>query len=975
LYERFNPRRYRIDIRQAPLLRIYIAHDKGNGRWLMMLLRHHLAGDHTTLEVMQEEIEAHLLGQADRLPAPLPFRNLVAQARLGVSREEHEAYFRKLLGDVEEPTAPFGLLDVQGDGTGIEEASLKIDADLARRIRERARKLGVSAASVCHLAWAQVLARVSGREDVVFGTVLFGRMQGGAGADRVMGLFMNTLPVRIQIGEEGVGASVRQAHAQLADLLHHEHASLAVAQRCSAVAAPLPLFSALLNYRHSTGVAQPPSEERRRAWEGICGLYGEERTNYPLTLSVDDLGEGFALTAQVEASIGPMRICEFMRTALESLVEALETSPATAVRGLEVLPDSERYRVLYEWNRTEVEYPRDKCIHELFEEQVRERPEAVAVVFEEASLSYGELNRRANRLAHYLRGLGVQADARVAICVERSLEMIVAVLGVLKAGGAYVPLDPGYPEERLRYMLADSAPVALLTQGHLEGLFRGLGDGVPVIDLAKAARWEDQPETDPERASVGLTPQHLAYVIYTSGSTGAPKGVMVEHQNLVNSTFARKLSYFGSERFLLLSPISFDSSVAGIFGTLINAGILFIAETSALRDPSSLNSNIEHFEIESLLCVPSLYQQLLEHLAISKQYHKRLYRVIVAGEHCPRSLVAKSAQTQPKVELFNEYGPTEGTIWASMYRCSLQPTDRSVPIGKPIANTRIYILDGHGEPVPVGVGGELYIGGAGVARGYLNRPELTAERFLRDPFVEDGEGRMYRTGDLGRWLADGNIEFLGRNDFQVKIRGFRIELGEIEARLTEHEGVREAVVIAREDTAGDKRLVAYYTRINADNPDMGAEVLRAHLSQKLPEYMVPAAYVRLEVMPLTANGKLDRKALPAPEGDAYATRGYEAPVGDTEAAVAEIWAEVLKLERVGRHDNFFELGGHSLLVVTVIERMRRIGLQVDVRALFTTPTVAELAATVGPQETVVEVPPNRIPSGCEAITPEMLPLC
>ena len=328
LYGRFDPRRYRIDLRQAPLLRAFIAFDKGQNRWLMMQLLHHLLADHTTMDVMQEEIQAHLLGQAEQLPAPLPFRNLVAQARLGVSKEEHEAFFRKMLADVEEPTTPFGLSDVQGDGTGIEEARVALESPLAERVRERARKLGISAASLCHLAWARVLAKVSGREDVVFGTVLFGRMQGGAGSDRVMGLFTNTLPVRIHIGDEGVESCVRQTHALLAGLMRHEHASLALAQRCSAVPAPAPLFSAILNYRHSPGAGHTP-----HAWEGICTIRVVERTNYPFTMSVDDVdGEGFWLTAQTLASVNPSRICEYMQIALESLVTALETTPSMAVR-------------------------------------------------------------------------------------------------------------------------------------------------------------------------------------------------------------------------------------------------------------------------------------------------------------------------------------------------------------------------------------------------------------------------------------------------------------------------------------------------------------------------------------------------------------------------------------------------------------------------------------------------------------------
>src|SRR5215212_4811784 len=455
LRERYNPRSYRMDVRRAPMLRVAIAHDEEKERWLMMLLQHHLIGDHTTLEVMQEEIEAYLLGRGDRLPKPLPFRNLVAQARLGISGEEHEAYFRELLGDVEEPTAPFGLLNVQGDGTGIAQAHMRVEASLARRIRERARRLGVSAASLCHVAWAQVAARTTGREDVVFGTVLFGRMQGGEGAEQAMGMFINTLPVRLRVGEQGAAESVREAHRQLAGLMRHEHASLALAQRCSGVPAPAPLFTSLFNYRHNTRSGQAISEEKARAWEGIREFYGEERTNYPLNIAANDLGEGFSLTTQADASIDAQRICQYMHGALESLVEALESEPSRPLRTLQVLPEAERRQLLYEWNATEAEYPRERCVHELFEEQVEKTPDAVAVVFEDTTLSYSELNRRANQLAHYLREQGVGPDQKVAICLERNVEMVVGLLGVLKAGGAYVPLDPAYPVERLQYMLDD----------------------------------------------------------------------------------------------------------------------------------------------------------------------------------------------------------------------------------------------------------------------------------------------------------------------------------------------------------------------------------------------------------------------------------------------------------------------------------------------------------------------------------------
>src|SRR5882762_4828612 len=910
------------------------------------LLLHHLAGDHTTPEVMQEEKQAHLLGQEEQLPELQPFRNLVAQARLGVSQEEHEEFFRKLLGDVEEPTAPFGLLDVQGDGTGIEEAELLLDSKLARRIRERARKLRVSAASVCHVAWAQVLARVSGREDVIFGTVLFGRMQGGAGADRVMGLFINTLPVRIRIGEESVEASVRRTHEQLAELLRHEHASLALAQRCSRVPAPLPLFSALLNYRHSGGAARASSKEAERAWAGMEWVRGEERTNYPFTLSVGDLGEGFRLTVQTLVSINAKRVCEFMRTALEGLIEALETAPARAVGRVEVLPEAERDRVLYEWNDTAVAYPKEKCIQEVFEEQVEKNPEAVAVVYEEEQLTYGELNRRANRLGHYLRELGVRPDGRVGICVERSLEMVVGLLGILKAGGAYVPLDPGYPEERLRYMLEDSSPTVVLTQGHLMKLFSGLSESIPVIDLAEAAEWGEHPEINLQRAAVGLISKHLAYVIYTSGSTGMPKGVMVEHANVTNYLLWADDAYYhragsGSPA---IHSIGFDGIVTTFFGPIIAGQTLALLPQGTEMEALARLSSPETVPFTLVKVTPS-HLKLLNRAFSASQHSAPTRILMIGGEALVPSDVLFWQQRFPDVRLVNHFGPTETTVGCCTFEISEPIAElHSIPIGRPIANTRIYILDTYGEPVPVGVAGELYIGGAGVARGYLNRPELTAEKFVKDPFAAEAGARMYKTGDLGRWLPDGNIEFLGRNDDQVKIRGYRIELGEIEARLAEHAGVREAVVLAREDEPGEKRLVAYYTPTDTNEGSLGAEELRSHLSSKLPEYMVPAAYVRLERMPLTANGKLNRKGLPAPEGDAYAVREYEAPRGETEKKLAEIWAELLKVERVGRQDNFFELGGHSLLAVRMVSRIRQVlGVEAAVRDLFTHPILNDFA--------------------------------
>jgi Condensation domain/AMP-binding enzyme len=421
LRSRVNPRHYRMDVRQAPMLRLYIAKDALDDRWLLMVLLHHLAGDHTTLDLIQKEIQVHLQGQAHRLPKPVPFRNLVAQARLGAKPEEHEAFFRKMLGDVDDPTAPFGLMNVQGDGHEIREAHLPVDQEVAGRLRAVARRMGISAASVTHLAWALVLSRLTGRDDVVFGSVLFGRMQGSEGADRGVGLFMNTLPVRVRLGEDGAETGVRQTQVLLADLMKHEHASLALAQRCSAIAAPMPLFTTLLNYRHS-GNDFSSSQAEEMSWQGIEYIGTEERTNYPLTLHVDDLGEAIRLKVQVHHSVEPMRICRLMHRAMEQLVDALEDYPQTPVRNLDVLPEEERLLVLKTWNATEAAFPAGRCVHELFEIQVSRTPEAVAVFYEDQRLTYAELNARANRLAHHLRSLGVKPDSRVAICAERSLE-------------------------------------------------------------------------------------------------------------------------------------------------------------------------------------------------------------------------------------------------------------------------------------------------------------------------------------------------------------------------------------------------------------------------------------------------------------------------------------------------------------------------------------------------------------------------
>ncbi|WP_017905449.1 non-ribosomal peptide synthetase, partial [Pseudomonas asplenii] len=965
LHQRFNARDYALDIRQAPMLRLIQTRDAQNRRWLAMLLFHHLAMDHTAMEVLQHEMQAYLLGQQGQLGVPIPYRNYVAQARLGVSQEEHERFFRERLGDIDEPTLPFGLQQVQGDGQDIEEAQLAVGVALGQRMRAQARQSGVSVASLVHLAWAQVLGRVSARDDVVFGTVLLGRMEGGEGADRALGMFINTLPLRVVLGGRSAREGVRTTHGELTALLGHEHASLALAQRCSGVPAPTPLFSALLNYRHSSTVV---TEQVRNAWQGMHSLDGEERTNYPLTLNVDDRGEDILLIAQTVPAIEAERICAYMHQALHSLVDALEQASDTPLQDLPVVPDAERRLLLEGFNATAVDYPRDLTLHGLFEARVATCGDAVAVVDEQCSLSYDALNRRANRIAHRLIELGVGPDDRVAICVDRSVDMLAGLLGILKAGAAYVPLDPYFPLDRLSYMLESSAPVAILTQ---QALLSVLPTGsVPVLlldpELAAREGFVAQPERNPSRADLRneLHPEHLAYVIYTSGSTGRPKGVQISHRALSNflQSMGREPGLSPQDRLLAVTTISFDIAALELYLTLVNGACVVLASREATMDAQHLQRLLDEQRISVMQATPATWQMLVSGGWTGKQD----LRIFCGGEALPRNL-ARELLARSR-ELWNLYGPTEATIWACVARVDEQGDSAMVPIGKPMDNTRLYLLDENRQPVPLGVAGELYIAGVQVARGYLNRPDLTAERFLDDPFQD---GRMYRTGDLARYLPDGTVEYLGRNDDQVKIRGFRIELGEIEARLATYPGIKDCVVVAREDQPGDKRLVAYFT---PQQPETVLETpsLREHLQAALPDYMVPTAYLQLDALPLTPNRKVDRKALPAPDGALF-SREYQAPQGKVETVLASLWADLLKVERVGRNDHFFELGGHSLLAVTLIERMRQVGLSADVRVLLGQPTLAALAAAVG-RSTEVAVPANLIPEHCGRITPDLLPL-
>ncbi|ERT10170.1 AMP-binding protein, partial [Photorhabdus temperata] len=650
LFQRFDPHRYRLDLGKAPLLRFVIAQAEED-RWILLEQQHHLIGDHTTLEVMNREVQAHLTGKEGNLTAPVPFRNLVAQARLGVSQEEHTRFFTGMLAEVDEPTLPFGLTEVHRDGSQVTEFYRMLTTGLNDRLRDQARRLGVSLAALCHVAWAQVLSRTSGQEKVVFGTVLFGRMQAGDGADSAMGLFINTLPLRLDMDETPVRDSVQAAHTRFAGLLEHEHASLALAQRCSGVQGGIPLFSSLLNYRHN---ALPTTSDD--IINGIEFLGGQERTNYPLALSVEDFGDALGLTAQVVQPFEPERIYGYMQQALESLAEALEQAPETPVRQLEILPEAERTMLLKTWNATETESSDALCIHQLFEQQVEKTPDVTALEYQAQLLSYAELNACANQLAHQLIALGVEPDQRVAICVSRSPAMVVGMLAVLKAGGAYVPLDTAYPVERLTHILNDAKPAVVLADEAGRG---ALGEEL----LAELLVFDpntrlDQPVSNPPVPA--LTPRHLAYVIYTSGSTGQPKGVTVEHQAVYQRSlgFDETYAVTAQDRVLQFSSFAFDASVEEFFSSLSHGATLVMRDDSWLASVQAFIALTRQHRI-TVMSLPTLFWSELAALPLPEC----LRLIIIGGEAVQKSAIqAWFGQKAYRPRLLNTYGPTENTV-------------------------------------------------------------------------------------------------------------------------------------------------------------------------------------------------------------------------------------------------------------------------------------------------------------------------
>ncbi len=950
-----HERRSRFDIAQPPLFRLQI-HRTNDEEFVLTLTFHHSILDGWSVAVLVSEMLQHylaLMGKPVPLlaePPAIRFSRLIELERNAIVDLKTQKFWKEYLqGHTvnELPRLPISRPQEEIRYAGGHYVSL--EAQLSELVRDLAYRCGVPIKTVLLAAHVRVMAMLNSESDVVTGLVVNTRPE-EAGADRVLGLFLNTLPVRLQADGGTWEELIRLCYRAEQDIMPFRYYPLAEIQK---VCGNRSLFETAFNFAHF----HVYETLRDCGSLEVMGGSSYEATNFTLLSSFDldtrssHLGLRLIYDEEQLSYLQVELIGNYYLAALRRMTQ----DPLARYRAESLLTLEERRCALHGWNATEREYSRERCIQELIAEQAKRTPGAIAVKYEGEEVTYEELNRRTNQLAGYLRRYGVGPDERVGICMDRSVEMVVGLLGILKAGGAYVPLEPGYPQERLGQMVRDAGLRVVVTRGDLVSKLPECG--VPVVSIDR--EWERIREESEEGVESGVGGENLAYVMYTSGSTGEPKGVMIRQAGVVNRLewMQREYGLESGDRVLQKTPFSFDVSVWEFFWPLMVGARLVVVRPEGHKDPGYLREVMAREEITTVHFVPSMLQAYLG--ASEGGGWGSVKRVVCSGEALTRELVEEFYERGGQ-GLHNLYGPTEASIDVSYWACERDGgKGSSVPIGRPIANTQMYVLDEEMEPVAVGVKGEIYIGGAGLARGYVNRGDLTGERFVPNPYSKEGGERLYRTGDVGRYLRGGEIEYVGRKDGQVKVRGYRIELGEIEAVVGEHEGVREAVVEVREDRAGEKRLVAYYTCTSENAVD--AEQLRTHLAATLPDYMVPAAYVRLEAMPLTANGKLDRKAFPAPEADAYVVRGYEAPQGEIETKLAEIWADVLKVERVGRKDNFFELGGHSLLAVKLIERMRGQGLAADVHALFATSTLAELASAVGSEGRVVEVPPNRIP--------------
>ncbi|MEH2114379.1 amino acid adenylation domain-containing protein [Nostoc sp.] len=983
-----SERQQGFQVSQAPLMRLHLIQLDGNTHQLVWCHHHLLLDGWSSPLVFQDLLEFYqAISQGKSLSniGTVSYRNYIAWLQQQ-NRDLAAEFWRQKLQGFTTPT-PLTVdkpLSMREEHSGYGEQQIDLTVSATTAVMSFVRQHQLTMSNLVQATWGLLLSRYSQETDVVFGATVSGRPPELVGVESIVGLFINTLPVRVQISEQTqLLGLLKDLQAQQVESEQFSYSSLAEIQGLSDVPKSTSLFESIVvfeNYPVDAAVLQGNSNFSLSNFRWI------EQTNYPLAVVVSP-GEQLSLRVMYDASRFEDGTISRMLGHFVTMLEAMSddkplcvyaTNPQQRISQLPMLTEFEQQQLLVDWNDTQSNYPQDKSIHQLFEAQVERTPDAVAVVYENQYLTYRELNSRANQLAHYLKSLGVKADVLVGICVERSLEMVVGLLGILKAGGAYVPLNPEYPQERLTFMLEDTQLSVVLTQ---EKLVNKLGEHKANV-ICLDSNWDIINQQTQQNPTTSVNADNLAYVMYTSGSTGQPKGVSIIHRSVVR--LVKETNYISISADDVIAQASnhaFDAATFEIWGALLNGARLVGVSKDLALSPRNFADFMRSQSISVLFLTTALFNQIAQE--VPSAFNSLRY-LLFGGEAVDPKWVKEVLNNGAPQQLLHVYGPTENTTFSSWYLVQDVPKGATtIPIGQPISNTQIYLLDPQLQPVGIGVPGELYVGGDGLAREYLNRTELTQEKFIPNPFsgsrgVEEqrsrgageqgsrgaeGQGkkiaqfpvpstqstvpspRLYKTGDLARYLPDGNIEYLSRIDDQVKIRGLRIELGEIEAVLSQHSDVQVSCVIVREDTPGDKRLVAYVVTHQDCQPTIGE--IRQFLKAKLPDYMIPSAFVILESLPLNLNGKVDRRALPKPDLDTALLEKYVAPRTPVEEMLALLWAQVLKVEQVGIYDNFFELGGHSLLATQLVSRIRTsFKVELPLRSLFAAPTIAELAPLI-----------------------------
>jgi amino acid adenylation domain-containing protein len=925
---------------EGPLLRVKLLRLAENDHVLLITM-HHIISDGWSIKILIRELgalyDAYTNGQPAALPElPMQYADFAAWQRKwlqGERLEQQLSYWREQLA------GSLPLLELPTDRPRPNfktyngaDVHLNFSRSLSEELTHLGRREGATLFMTLLSAFCALLHRYTNQEDILVGTPIANRNR--AETESLIGFFVNTLVLRVRLSDAMTFRELlRQIRETALEAYAHQDLpfeKLVEELQPERTLSHSPLFQVMFHLQNAV------TETLDLSGLSASQLEVETQTaKFDLSLSMAESKAGLVGTLNYNTDLFDAASVERMARHFERLLDAVVSNPDEQISRLPLLSEAERDKVLFEWNDTRRDYVEDRPVHLVFTEQARRTPEAVAVRFEQNELTYSELNRRANRLAHRLRRLGVGPEVFVGLLARRSVGMVVAMLAVLKAGGAYVPLDPDYPRERLALMLEVSQCPVLLTNGVTA---EGLTGRRALLDIADPTI-NSESDVDPADATDRENP---AYVIFTSGSTGTPKGIVIPHR-AVNHLVAGDYVELGSSNCVAqASNASFDATTFEVWGALLSGAQLVELPLDVILSPRDFAEEIRRRRIDTLFLTTALFNQIARELP---EAFAPLEHLLIGGEAADPSAVREVLESSPPRRLLNVYGPTETTTFASWQLVREVSRDAAaVPIGRAISNTRLYIVDRHLEPVPVGVTGELYIGGDGLARGYLD-PRLTAERFVPDPFGGEPGGRLYKTGDLARWLANGQIEFIGRNDFQLKVRGFRIEPGEIETVLRQHESVREAVVVARTGAHGDAYLTAYVVAA-AHGPLPAAGELRAFLKEKLPEYMLPSVYLVLDRLPLTPQGKVDRRALPQSErGTRELDMPFVAPRNALEEVLSGIFTEVLNVERVGVDDNFFELGGHSLLATQLVSRVRK-AFQPDLplRKVFEAPTVAALAA-------------------------------